>query len=102
MENRIAGSAVADRQPAQQEEQTRRKRKNGSDHARPRYFLPKAGSSLKSPELGQELPTEGEALVRSFQSNQHFFVLTVWRADAEQNGGNPVIMKQAVVDSRAE
>ncbi len=79
----------------------RRKRRQSNDVGRPRFFLPKPGSSLKSPELGQELPGEGEALVRSFQSNQHFYVLTVWRAIAEQNGSNPVIMKE-VVDPKTE
>ena len=103
METRTAGgSGPSDGSTARQEvPQHRRKRRNNSDDAKPRYFLPKPGTSLKNPELGQELAAEGEALVRSFQSNQHFFVLTVWRAVAEQNGGNPVIRKQ-VVDPKAE
>lgn len=29
-----------------------------------RYFLPKSGDSSEKPELGQEMATEGEALVR--------------------------------------
>src|SRR5437016_3685087 len=101
METKTAvGSGMGDGSTARQEApQNRRKRRLSSDDAKPRYFLPKLGTSLKNPGLGQELASEGDALVRSFQSNQHFYVLTVWRAVAEQNGSNPVIMKQAVADS---
>jgi hypothetical protein len=104
MESKAAvGSATSDGSTTRPEvPQNRRKRRLGIDDAKPRYFLPKPGSSIKNPELGQELAAEGDALVRSFQSNQHFFVLTVWKAVAEQNGSNPVITKQAVADSTAE
>jgi hypothetical protein len=101
MENRTAvGTGTGDGATARPEVPQNRRKRRGEE-TKPRYFLPKPGSSLKSPELGQELAAEGDALVRSFQSNQHFYVLTVWRAVAEQNGGNPAIMKQ-VVDPKAE
>lgn len=100
MENK---SMARDASTENQEPATvRRKRRQNDDVGKPRFFLPKAGSSLKVPELGQELVGEGDALVRSFQSNQHFYVLTAWRAVAEQNGGNPVIKKEAVVEQRTE
>ena len=59
-----------------------------------RYFLLKQGSSSAKPELGQELASEGEALIEAFRTGQPFYTLVAWRAVPEVNGGNPVIMKQ--------
>jgi hypothetical protein len=76
---------------------TPRRRRNGSD-PNLRYFLPKPGSSPAKPELGQEMASEGEALIEAFKSGQQFFTLTAWKAAPEVNGGgSPVIVKQAVV-----
>jgi hypothetical protein len=62
-----------------------------------RYFLPKPGASPGVPELGQEVASEGEALIQSFKSGQPFYTLAVWKAVPEVNGGgSPVIVKQAV------
>ncbi len=75
----------------------RRRRRNGSD-PNLRYFLPKPGSSPAKPELGQEMASEGEALIEAFKSGQPFYTLTAWKALPEVNGGgSPVIVKQAVV-----
>lgn len=78
-----------------QETRAGRKRRNGED-SKARFFLPKPGSTLKSPELGQEMTTEGEVLVQALKRDQHFYVVTAWRAVTEQNGGSPVILKQSV------
>ena len=83
------------------ETQSRRRRRNSED-TKARFFLPKPGSSLKNPELGQEMTTEGDALIQSLKSDQHFYALTVWKGVAEQKSGNPVIVKQQVVDPKAE
>lgn len=72
-----------------------RRRRNGSD-ANLRYFLIKPGSSPAKPELGQEVASEGEALIEAFRSGQPFYTVTAWKAVPEVNGGNPVIVKQAV------
>lgn len=72
-----------------------RKRRNGID-ANLRYFLMKPGSSPAKPELGQEMASEGEALIEAFRSGQPFYTVTVWKAVPEVNGSNPVIVKQAV------
>ena len=45
---------------------TRRRHRNGSD-PNLRYFLPKSGSSPAKPELGQEMASEGEALIEAFK-----------------------------------
>ena len=61
-----------------------------------RYFLPKAGGSSEKPELGQELASEGEALVQAFKSGQVFYTLVAWKAVPEINGNEPKIVKQAL------
>jgi hypothetical protein len=61
-----------------------------------RYFLPKSGSSSARPELGQEMTTEGEALVDAFKSGQVFYTLVEWKAVPEINGNEPRIVKQAL------
>jgi len=61
-----------------------------------RYFLPKSGTSDEKPELGQEVDSEGEALVQAFRSGQVFYTLVAWKAVPEINGNEPKIVKQAV------
>jgi hypothetical protein len=78
---------------------TRRKKPSPDDHD-VRYFLPQPGSSPDKPELGREMPTEGEALIEAFKSGQPFFALTVLKAATEVNGGgSPVIVKRPVARS---
>jgi hypothetical protein len=72
-----------------------RRRRNGND-ANLRYFLIKPGSSPAKPELGQEVASEGEALIEAFRSGQPFYTVTAWKAVPEVNGGSPVIVKQVV------
>jgi hypothetical protein len=92
MENRPLGEASA---PPANNGSTRRKRRNGVDPVL-RYFLPKPGYSPDSLELGQEVASEGEALIQSFKSSQPFYTLAAWKAVPEVNGGgSPVIVKQA-------
>ena len=81
---------------------TRRRHRNGSD-PNLRYFLPKSGSSPGKPELGQEMASEGEALIEAFKNGQPFYTLTAWKAVPEVNGGgSPVIVKQAVLQKPAQ
>ena len=74
---------------------TPRRRRNGNDTGL-RYFLVRPGSSAAKPELGQEMASEGEALIEAFRTGQPFYTVTVWKAVPEVNGGNPVIVKQAI------
>lgn len=101
METRTSGGTSGESVAPKQETLPRRRKRNGED-TKARFFLPKQGSSLKTPELGQEMTNEGDALIQSLRRDQHFYVLTVWRAVAQQNGGNPVIVKQPVADPKAE
>lgn len=81
---------------------TRRRHRNGSD-PNLRYFLPKSGSSPAKPELGQEMASEGEALIEAFKNGQPFYALTAWKAVPQVNGGgSPVIVKQAVAQKATQ
>ena len=74
-----------------------RRKKRDSEGSNLRYFLPKAGSSSAKPELGQEIASEGEALIEAFKNGQQFYTLTAWKAVPEVNGrSSPVIVKQAL------
>jgi len=61
-----------------------------------RYFLPKPGSSEARPELGREMPNEGEALLEAFRSGQVLFTVVAWKPVPEISGNAPVIVKQAI------
>jgi hypothetical protein len=96
MENRPLAGASA---PPANDGNTRRRRRNGVE-ATLRYFLPKPGASPGALELGQEVASEGEALIQSFKNGQPFYTLAAWKAVPEVNGGgSPVIVKQAVARS---
>ena len=81
----------------------RRKRRsmNGED-LNVRYFLLKSGSSLDKPELGEEVNSVKQVLVRSFKTNQPFLTLMAWTAaedTSEESGDSPMIVKRVVARS---
>jgi hypothetical protein len=93
MENRT-GETVTSPVLAHSDANGRRKRRIGSDITL-RYFLPKPGSSSGAVELGQEVASEGEALIEAFKKGQQFYTLAIWKAVPEVNGGgSPMIVKQ--------
>lgn len=101
MESRaLSSGAVTETTDSKTPSSGRRKRRNG-DEAPARFFLPKPGTTAKMPELGTEVPTEGDALIQSLKSDNVFYVVTVWKAVAQQNGGDPVITKEAVNRTQA-
>jgi hypothetical protein len=77
-----------------------RRHRNWND-ANLRYFLIKPGSTAAKPELGQEMASEGEALIEAFKSGQPFYTVMAWKAVPEVNGGNPVIVKQVIAQKTA-
>jgi len=101
METKTLDSSAAPATASAGGSNTRRRHRNGSD-PNLRYFLPKSGSSPAKPELGQEMANEGEALIEALKSGQTFFTVAAWKSVPEVNGGgNPVIVKQAVVQNPA-
>src|SRR5271167_1262143 len=60
-----------------------------------RYFLAKEGSSVEKPELGAEVASEGEALIKAFQSkNGVIYTVLAYKAEAEIQGGSPTLVKR--------
>jgi len=60
-----------------------------------RFFLAKEGSNSAKPELGDEVSNEGEALIKAFQSKTGvLYVLHAYKADAEMQGGSPILVKR--------
>jgi hypothetical protein len=89
---------VAEMQPVQQiagPKPARRSRKDSEEVVR--YFLAKEGSSVEKPELGVEVPSEGEALIKAFQSkNGVIYTLLAYKAEAEMQGGSPTLVKRPI------
>ena len=74
---------------------SRRGRKSRQPEEVARFFLAKDGSSPAKPELGQEAESESDALIKAFQSKGGvIYVVTAYRAEAEVQGGNPVLVKR--------
>jgi hypothetical protein len=79
--------------------QNGRRRRSEMTSENVRYFLPKAGASSDRPELGQEMKSEGEALVQAFRTLQVFYAVVTWKAVPEVDGNEPRIVKQALTRS---
>ena|SRR5579864_50643 len=98
MDNRPPGAiAESSTTPRADSPANARRKRRSVDNTGVRYFLPKPESSADTAELGQEVASEGEALIQAFKSGQPFYTLIAWKAVPEVNGGgSPVIVKQAV------
>ena len=82
-------------QPAQAPEPRRARRPRQRTEEVARYFLAKEGSSVEKPELGAEVASEGEALIKAFQSkNGVIYTLLAYKAEAEMQGGSPTLVKR--------
>ena len=90
------GTAPTERLTASAASAGRSRRRRNDGGVPLRYFLLKPGSSPATPELGQEMASEGEALIEAFRTGQPFYTVTAWKAVPEVNGSNPVIVKQAL------
>ena len=84
-------------QPAQASEPRRTRRPRQQSEEVARYFLAKEGSSVEKPELGAEVASEGEALIKAFQSkNGVIYTLLAYKAEAEMQGGSPTLVKRPI------
>jgi hypothetical protein len=84
-------------QPAQASEPRRVRRPRQQTEEVARYFLAKEGSSVEKPELGAEVASEGEALIKAFQSkNGVIYTLLAYKAEAEMQGGSPTLVKRPI------
>ena len=92
-----AAAKVAEIQPGsnQAAEPRRSRRSRQQTEEVVRYFLAKEGSSQEKPELGAEVASEGEALIKAFQSkNGVIYTLLAYKAEAEIQGGSPTLVKR--------
>ena len=95
MEATLARVAEIQPQPTQVStpRNTRKSRRQMEEGVR--YFLAKDGSSIEKPELGAEMPNEGEALIKAFQSkNGVIYTVLAYKAEAEIQGGSPTLVKR--------
>jgi hypothetical protein len=84
-------------QPTSASEPRRARRPRQQTEEVARYFLAKEGSSVEKPELGAEVATEGEALIKAFQSkNAVIYTLLAYKAEAEMQGGSPTLVKRPI------
>ena len=73
----------------------KRPRKQRASEEVARYFLAKDGSTPAKPELGEEAQSESDALIKAFRSKGGvIYVVTAFRAEAEVQGGNPILVKR--------
>jgi hypothetical protein len=86
--------------PTKRRERTRRRRTERPDGNDARYFLVKS-SGANQMELGEENPTENDAMVTSFRSGGTFAVVTEWKTNVDLADGHPVIKKEAVRRERS-
>ena len=88
----VISSAPAGAKPAAQKP-GRRSRQQTEEVVR--YFLGKEGSSIDKPELGVEVASEGEALIKAFQSkNGVIYTVLAYKAEAEIQEGSPTLVKR--------
>ena len=95
MEATVARVAEIDPPPTQvsKPRSTRKSRRQVEEGVR--YFLAKDGSAIEKPELGAEVPSEGEALIKAFQSkNGVIYTVLAYKAEAEIQGGSPTLVKK--------
>jgi len=94
MENALAKVAEM-HPPVEAAEPQRRRRPRQQSEEVARYFLAKDGSSIDKPELGAEVASEGEALIKAFQSkNGVIYTVLAYKAEAEIQGGSPTLVKR--------
>ena len=93
----VAAAKVSEMQaPAGQSTEPRRGRRPRQQMEEVvRYFLAKEGSTVAKPELGVEVPSEGEALIKAFQSKDGvIYTVLAYKAEAEMQGGSPTLVKR--------
>lgn len=86
--------------PRKKRERIRQRRAERPDGNDARYFLVKS-SGANQMELGEETPTENDAMVTSFRSGGTFAVVTEWKTNVDLADGHPVIKKEAVRRERS-
>jgi hypothetical protein len=83
----------APNQPVTESKRGRKGRQQAEEIVR--YFLAGEASTVEKPSLGTEVPSEGEALVKAFQSKSRVvYAVIAYTAEAEMQGGVPTLVKR--------
>ena len=97
METAIAKVAEIQPQSTRASEPRRARKSRQQTEEVIRYFVAKDGSTVEKPELGVEVPSEGEALIKAFQSkNGVIYTLLAYKAEAEMQKGSPTLVKRPI------
>ena len=97
METTLARVAEVQPQPTQVSKSGNARKSRRQTEEGVRYFLAKDGSSVEKPELGIEVTSEGEALIKAFQSkNGVIYAVRAFKAEAEIQGGSPTLVKRPI------
>jgi hypothetical protein len=91
----MVSPTISGREPTSRKRERARRRAERAANAVARYFLVKS-SGLSQLELGEEVPTENDAMVAAFRSGGTFAVVAEWKANVDLTDGRPVIKKEAV------
>jgi len=95
METAVAKVAEIQSASSQPAEPRRSRRPRQQTEEVVRYFLAKEGSTPEKPELGAEVASEGDALIKAFQSkNGVIYALLAYKVEAEIQGGSPTLVKR--------
>ncbi len=81
--------------PVKRKERARGRRAHRAEDNGARYFLVKS-SGAGQVELGEEAPTENEAMITAFRTGGTFAIVTEWKTNVDLTDGRPVIKKEAV------
>ncbi len=85
---------------AKRRERARRRRVDRPEESGARYFLVKSSGEGQI-ELGEEVPTENDAMITSFRSGGTFAAVTEWKTNVDLADGQPVIKKEFVRRERS-
>jgi len=97
MEATLARVAEIQPQPTQVSKPKSARKSRRQTEEGVRYFLAKDGTSIEKPELGAEVASEGEALIKAFQSkNGVIYTVLAYKAEAEIQGGSPTLVKRPI------
>ena len=94
-ERSISSSKPAEEPSNRRGGRRRRASKENEGTGTVRYFLTKATSN-GTPDLGEEMPDEHQALIAALKGDRSFVTVEEWRAKADKKKGVTVIGKEPV------
>ncbi len=91
---------MGEQSPPTKRKRVRRRRVDRPEEGGTRYFLVKSSGEGQM-ELGEEVPTENDAMITSFHWGGTFAAGTEWKTNVDLTDGQPVIKKEVVRRERS-